>query len=520
MSHDITLDSFARHRGKGYAKVRRLQGRMFTDADFNEQVDVGDRRLRDFVGDLLGATHAGPANNLGFAVTVVTGGQPPAIEDLQIGVGRYYVDGVCVENPPGQPAPTSYVKQTGVEKAPDLSLITDRAKQALLVYLDVRSVPVTPLDDPELLDVGFGGRDSSDRERWDWTVRVGRVQKVKKEFEAIDSVDDVLLLQADGTVIAFGQLAFALTAPEDAGAESCVIMPEEAYTGPENQLYRVEVHRTGKVASDDKVAPDADTAPRFKWSRDNAAPAFAITAAERDASEKGAKDWPVWTVTLASFDALGGLRSLERHHWVEVYRPEWYRYDKPLPLLWVKDVDPDRKVVTLTLGHVPKSPVSQDVKKAIKDATDAVDEALVRPGESVPKGRLVLWDHEGGDFTGLPYEEDVRSAPPKTGDPAVPGIHLEHGVLAKLQPGKYYRAGDYWLYPARTSAQKGREADFLGPSGPEHVYAPLAILFLKDNTATTATPIDRRKKFGKLASDVVPPPATSPDTGAEAEHGS
>jgi hypothetical protein len=60
-------------------------------------------------------------------------------------------------------------------------------------------------------------------------------------------------------------------------------------------------------------------------------------------------------------------------------------------------------------------------------------------------------------------------------------LPLEHNIEVRLEPGGYYRTGDYWLIPARTSiqdivwptAQDMPEA--VTPDGVEHFYAPLGI---------------------------------------------
>jgi hypothetical protein len=61
-------------------------------------------------------------------------------------------------------------------------------------------------------------------------------------------------------------------------------------------------------------------------------------------------------------------------------------------------------------------------------------------------------------------------------------LPLEHNIEVRLEPGGYYRTGDYWLIPARTSIQDivwpttHDTPEAVTPHGVEHFYAPLGIV--------------------------------------------
>src|SRR5947209_5790993 len=88
MKGDVSRDTF--DPAKHYAGVRMQQGRVQTDADWNEQETIQRRRTRVEAKDVIGPCGA-PEHDAGFAITVAGGA-------LLIGAGRFYVDGILCEN--------------------------------------------------------------------------------------------------------------------------------------------------------------------------------------------------------------------------------------------------------------------------------------------------------------------------------------------------------------------------------------------------------------------------------------
>ena len=117
MKGDFTRDTF--DPTKYFSRVLMQQGRVQLDADWNEQTSILLHYLRTLAKDILGP-HAGPASDMGFEILTQHAGPDviakklPAWEfdggrrevlqeaikqgDLVIGPGRYYVQGMLVEN--------------------------------------------------------------------------------------------------------------------------------------------------------------------------------------------------------------------------------------------------------------------------------------------------------------------------------------------------------------------------------------------------------------------------------------
>src|SRR5215210_5364225 len=147
MKGDFSRETF--DSKKHYARVLMQQGRVQTDADWNEQSAIENHRDVTTALDVIGACGA-PVHNAGFAIG--TDGKT-----LSIGAGRYYVDGILVEND----ALTDYQAQPDLPNVPDVLELLKNADTANgLVYLDVWERHITALDDPLLREVALGGPDT------------------------------------------------------------------------------------------------------------------------------------------------------------------------------------------------------------------------------------------------------------------------------------------------------------------------------------------------------------------------
>ena len=92
MPGDYSRRSFV--RGNGYAAVQMQQGRVLTDADFNEQVDIGQHRTHIEAIDVIGSSGA-PRTGGGFEIELTADGG-----DLRVTSGRFYAGGLLCENEP------------------------------------------------------------------------------------------------------------------------------------------------------------------------------------------------------------------------------------------------------------------------------------------------------------------------------------------------------------------------------------------------------------------------------------
>lgn len=281
MSADLSrvrFDPLRDHSGVG-----SLQGRLWLDADFNEQVAITDRRLRAQVVDLAPAP------------TVVSRQTPQAFEitlansKLSIGAGRMYVDGLLAENhgakqifdpvlaEPNRSGPILYQDQPYLPSNPVGDL-----PQNGLVYLDVWERELTHLNTPDLVEQAIGV-ETTTRTQTAWQVRI------LPDIGAGMTCDSPLP-QWDELIAPSSARLTTGTVDVDPIDDPCEVPPGKGYRGAENQLYRVELH----------------SPTHFKWSRDNATVASVV-----------AKILSGTKLELASLgrDEMLGIKSTD---WVEI----------------------------------------------------------------------------------------------------------------------------------------------------------------------------------------------------------
>jgi len=404
MAGDYSRNTFdeARH----FSAVLMQQGRVQLDADWNEQRDVMTHYLRALAADVIGP-HGGSGDS--FDIQPATRDGNP-IRDFTIAPGHYYVDGVLAEN---ESEAVRFFDQPDYQPAEGIL----RDGRAYLVYLDVWERELTVLQDDSIREVALKGADTAARLQVVWQVRVIDVD----EYGGFDPANPDEFLDRVRPMSSTGLLR-ARAVQEGRSAGPCGVDADSTFRGPENQLYRVQIHRGG----------DADIAT-FVWSRDNASAGLAVTAIHGKA---------VTVETLGPDDRL----SVRGGDWVEVIDDDTDLQPDVAPLVKVVDVDPVRRIVTL------------------------VDDATSVDAERHPI--LRRWDH-GRDRTAL-YDGAL---------PVAEGtwLNLEDGVQIMFEPGPArYEAGDYWQIPARTATgdvewpgEPGLP-DASPPRGVEHHVAPLA----------------------------------------------
>ncbi len=426
MKGDFTRDTFDPHNH--FSRVLMQQGRVQLDADSNEQTAILLHYIRTLAKDILGP-YAGPAEGMGFKIIT------PRIDgNFAITKGRYYVQGILVENE----KEILYSKQMGYPFDGETKIDALQGKE-FLVYLDVWERHITYIEDDHIREAALGGPDTCSRAKVVWQVKVLlQPQSAGTSAFGRDTVKTLLPL---GT----GKLRVRARFDKPS-TELCVIPPESGYRGMENQLYRVEIHQFGN-AWDGK--PETLTiAATFKWSRDNGSVTFPIRSLLGN------------TVILEHLRRDKRL-SLKPGDWVEVVDEQIAMGTKAGPLAEVDTVNRDGLSITLKLPGGAS---------ALPNYTEA-DMATQHPF-------LRRWDHQGDPkaFGGaLPIEgqTDVNSG----------WIDLEDGLQVWFSKDGEYRAGDYWLIPARTATGDVEWPDELDignpigaalePHGPRHYYAPL-----------------------------------------------
>jgi hypothetical protein len=453
MKGDFTRDTF--DPVKQFSRVLMQQGRVQLDADWNEQNAILLHYLRTLAADILGP-HAGPPGSMGFSLITegtvkgwIENGLDPEAEwtkiepdetrravlrngveqgeDAAIVPGRYYVDGILVENP----SAILYTEQLGYPFTPETELSNLREKE-LLVYLDVWERHITYVQDDSIREVALGGADTCSRAQVIWQVKAllrGDLSDFNCESAAVLGVRDPRpKLRARAKR---GEVPPGL----------CTAAPEARYLGLENQLYRVEIHEVlqegGRVSA------------TYKWSRDNGSVVFPIISLSGT------------TVTLSELgrDLCNALKSGD---WVEVCDEELALREQSGPLAQVEAVDREELSVTLRWPD---------------GVTDTPNYTTDEIGDKHPL--LRRWDHMG-DLADLHGALQVsESATVGSG-----WLDLEDGVQIWFAEGGDYRAGDYWLIPARIATgdvewPQVLEADAevqpkaRSPHGPSHHFAPL-----------------------------------------------
>ena len=315
---------------KRYSAVVAQQGRVQLDAEANEQAAILAYLGRTLAADLIGP-HGGPAATAGFAIGYSTPDGQPA--DLSITEGRYYVDGILVDSthpPTLQPVggqatqpPEGWTYWTQPDGFLDKSTKDDQLPGVPFVaYLRVWERFVTAVEDPAIRETALGSAlpDTAGRLQVVWQVRALTGLQVPGEPTPTD-VRDAFDTWAAGQAATQSRLAVRVEQPDGTENDPCIIHPDARFRGPENQLYRIEVHTDGP----------AKTAT-FVWSRDNGSVVFGVHAVEGQ-----------W-VTLS---ALGRDDKLDLHvgDWVEPVDDASVARGAAHDLLKVLDVDvPGRRV--------------------------------------------------------------------------------------------------------------------------------------------------------------------------------
>ncbi len=474
MKGDFSRDSFTPR--KHYSEVRMQQGRVQVDADWNEAQRIQTHRAETTTLDVVGRAGA-PEDEAGFELTV----KGSAPEDLVIGAGRYYVDGILVENEAAVP----YVQQPDLPHPGDWRQAVMQTGLAL-AYLEVSKRHLTALEDPAIKETALGGPDTCTRVQTVWQVRLlpldtepfrlkekeqeavragftgleTKYRQAREKGDAKQAGEIAAEIKRQARTLAGlikgqectdpypewqalvertpGRLAARLD-PAPPPATPCELLPGTAYRGLENQLYRVEIHKSGALGT-----------ASFKWSRDNAWVAARILAASGD--EIG-------------LDGLGPdeILGFNEQDWVELLDDEAELKGKAGLFFRVVKVDRARNVLKL----------------------EGFDGSVVNLADfRTPKVRR--W-HQG-------------AAPAAT---SADWLDLENGVQVRFEDG-LYRSGDYWLIPARATGSAAGSIEWpdgqaLAPHDfPERHYARLALLAYDARNRTLYRLEDCRRLFPPL----------------------
>jgi hypothetical protein len=451
MKGDFSRSTF--HREKHYSKVNYQQGRVLVDADHNEQIDIIHHYERTALKDVIGQSGFPKGLPSGFEIKSQNTSQNPYI--YHIGKGRFYVDGILVENESNvaadkQPDLPSFKNGTNLA-VPDPEATDNKHGIYFLIYLDVWERHITYLDDPPIKESALGGPDTATRNKIVWQVK----------SKLIDTPTCELPPEFWSTPDSPGGKLKARTKPGLVSDDPCKIIPGSGYRGLENQLYRIEIHNSGKPG---------ENSSSFKWSRDNGT----VCTKVLNITNK------TITVTDIGKDKLLGFNNQQ---WVEV--------------------SDDRHILLGLPGTIAQVNVINENELAIV-AGSVKGEALTNSNyPQLFNPQVRRWDSPGGI---------VPITVPSSNAGFVP---IENGIEIRFQQSKEYKTGDYYCIPARTLAgdiewpRVNDVPQYKPPDGIKHHYASLAIVMLHGNKIGTIR--DCRKEFPPLTDlgPSVPSPPTS-----------
>ncbi len=452
MKGDFSKDTF--RKDKHFHDVRMQQGRVMLDSEWNEQADIASHRLESSIEDIIGQSGA-PINNSGFKITIenqskeqpkktilstnkisqnleeqnIKGLKKNRIitgvkTDLKISKGHYYVDGILCEND----IDLLFTNQADYPTHLPTAVGTYKA------YLDVWKRHITAIDDESIREVALGVPDTTTRSKTVWQVKLDRVPDETLCGNSQESSDNPRYLQRKGLLLAQSQKSEETINP-------CGLTATGGYRRLENQLYRVEIHKSGNRNE-----------ATFKWSRDNGS--IVVKWEGHDESDK----YKLMVSNLRPDELLG----FKAGNWVELIGDNTELFGNPGVM--AKFLQVEENLIILDPAHL--SFPSHDPNDG--PAMTSIDRSSFGKNPKIRR-----WDSSEGEIR---LNANLNS-----------WIPLEDGVEVNFG-GDSFKTGDYWLIPARTATadiewpKDGNNNPIpQPPQGSEHHYADLAILKLDES---------------------------------------
>ena len=364
-----------------------------------------------------------------------------------IAPGSYHVDGLVADARGGGSFPAASFPETAgfpwsasPPTTPLNGLLAPAALGAgtrLVAYLETWERHVTAVEDPGIREEALGSSDTSAR-----TELIGQVKlaTVTGALPAGAAAADALRAAFDAVEVSGGRLT--IDVPETTPTTDPCALPDLAgYSGSDNRLYRIEVHRGGGLSQ-----------VRLKWSRDNGSELF---AARLDTDENLVFDPGT---PLAAGDI------------VEV-------------LSHVVDLGDDALATVSAGGFVPaQRAVGQLAQLAAVEVASSSDEVVFRLVDPDDVAVPVALDDRYGTLADavLKLRRWHGILDPQLsagGGSASAGPHvLEEGITVELSTTGAYRPGQWWQYEARVRGENANGPWRTAPHGPERSFAPLGLL--------------------------------------------
>jgi hypothetical protein len=478
MAADLSRRTF--NPVKRYVAVQAQQGRVLTDADLNEQVDIGRYRTAVEAIDTIGPCGIPKATD-GFSIGVTPDGG-----DLTISPGRVYVDGLLCELLAARVPVTFDQTLADTEAIAAVTVVDDRpldAGQWVEIAADERPQPlairIVTVDTGSGI-VTFDADVSSYRTSTNPRIRRVTTYTLQPDLpnpdftkpatsppgaEALDLVDGRYLVY----VKAWHHDVDAIDDPH---------IKEVALGGPDTGTRLKTVWQVQLLKVADNGAPTCATAfPEWETLR---APATGQLTAR--AAATGAP-------TLCEMPPSAGFRRLEN----QLYRVQIHASGDldHATFKWSRENGSVRTGITITGSTIVADDLGKDDVLGFKggDWVEIVDDvaalkeapndllqidtpdigtreittaaSLVGLSER-PNLRMQLWNQSGAVAT--------ANGVAMSGD----WIELEDGVQVKFSSGDY-RSGDYWLIPARTATRDVEWPPFQNPNTHPFALPPVGI---------------------------------------------
>ncbi|THB70776.1 MAG: hypothetical protein D6B28_08595 [Gammaproteobacteria bacterium] len=241
MKTQISRNSYQEE--KQYSGIYQQQGRMLTDADWNEFVDIVNGRLNQLAQAVIGT---GTPKDGGLRIA--SQGTSYKLQPGTITVNGEVAD---LRSPDGDNEPFAFEKQIdlpGLDKLPNKSVN---------IYADIWDRPVMSLEDEDLLDPALFGADTCTRTQRMVQIKCSKLSDDPQSTAINPTCGNAKLQLKNRTVDVEGD-SFDV----DTLATSSV-----QKSG--NYIFRLEVH-------DIKGTPTNPTEITFKWSCENGAEAYQI----------------------------------------------------------------------------------------------------------------------------------------------------------------------------------------------------------------------------------------------------
>jgi hypothetical protein len=432
MGGDYTRWTF--NPARDYSELFKQQGRVDLDADWNELVEIVNRRWRAETMDIIGRA-AVPSFTTpnAFQITPAGPGQ------FTIGVGRMYVDGLLAECHGLSPllydatlgevngsAPVPFNQQPYF---PNPAPLPSTGPAVDLIYLDVWQREVTALQDPAIREKALGGPDTTTRMQTVWQVKILPNVGAHSCGDKIDAWDTLTSPSA-------GRLTTS-TVVAAPSPNPCILSPTGGYRGLENRMYRVEVHVAGTVGG---ASP-----AKFKWSRDNASVVSAVD----------------------SISAPGGPNSVLKL--TSLGRDQVLRFSSGD---WVEVLD-DNSELAGQAGFLTQITAPPDEANRTITVQPPIPAALFDPTKAERHTRVRRWDQRN---TGPGSNVNVT-----TGliDVTNTAQDIEDGIQVTFSDdpaGGQLHVGDYWIFAARTVDGSVEALQKAPPQGILHHYARLGFM--------------------------------------------